>query len=64
LYRDGASNGSNILAVGILRMVNLALGSLDQFEEAVVAVLNRLRSLLQPRSRTALAAETQAEIAA
>ena len=42
-YDDGFSSGSNILAVGIRRMDNDALDSLDQFESAVIAVLDRLR---------------------
>ena len=42
-HGDGFSSGSNILAVGIRRMDDDALDSLDQFEGAVIAVLDRLR---------------------
>src|SRR6186713_2731644 len=45
LYRAGASSGSNTLAVGILRTDNDALDSMDQFQRAVVAALDRLRRL-------------------
>src|SRR6266852_690414 len=45
LYRAGTKSGSNILAVGILRMDNDALDSMDQFESAVIAILDRLCGL-------------------
>jgi hypothetical protein len=42
-HDDGFSSDSNILAVGIRRMDNDSLDSVDQLEGAVVAVLDRLR---------------------
>src|SRR5882757_7379924 len=45
LYRAGLSSGSKTLAVGIFRVDNDTLNSMDQFERAVIAVLQRLRGL-------------------
>jgi hypothetical protein len=42
-HGDGFSSDSNISAIGIRRMDNDALNSLDQFEGAVIAILDRLR---------------------
>src|ERR1700733_12450307 len=42
LYRARASSGSKTLAVGIFRMDNGALDSMDQFQRAVVAVADGL----------------------
>src|ERR1700731_2890771 len=42
LYRAGASSDSKTLAVGIFRMDNDALDSVDQLQRTVVAVADRL----------------------
>src|ERR1700722_7315715 len=42
LYLAGAHNGSKIRAVGVFRIDNDALDSVDQFKGAVAAVLDRL----------------------
>src|SRR3954447_5660588 len=45
LYRAGASSGSKISAVGICRVDNDALDSMDQSKDAVIATFRRLRRL-------------------
>src|ERR1700732_4610182 len=43
LYRAGASSGSKTFAVGIFRMDNDALDSMDEFQGGVLARVDRLR---------------------
>src|SRR5215813_10200772 len=45
LYLEGARSGSKIFAVGILRVDNDALDAVDEFERAIIAVLQGLRGL-------------------